>query len=164
MGFIRLQIADGVVEAARVESVALRLGNLIRMTEGMVNVSVVSVAAAAFVGAGERKPVTQAEWTASRLEPEEIAAIVWVPDQFLDESGFPIWPSVRSQLAGASAKALDAAILYGTDAPSTYPLGGIAALAGAAAIGPDALDAVNSAANAVEETGLIPKIAAGSRI
>lgn len=43
-------IAAEVIEAARAESVALRLGNLIRMTEGMVSVPVVSVAPSAAAG------------------------------------------------------------------------------------------------------------------
>jgi hypothetical protein len=56
-------------------------------------------------------------------------------------------------------------VLYGTGAPASYPAGGIAALAGAAQTGADALTAIDAAASQVEASGLIPNgIAAGAAI
>ena len=102
------------------------------MPSGVTHVPVVTVAPSAqFVGVGARKPVTTVEWTAERLEPEEIAAIAVVPDQFIDDAGFPVWQSVQAR-SRRDREDVDAAVIFGTNAPATYPTGGIAALAGAA--------------------------------
>jgi hypothetical protein len=155
-----------VISAAEEQSAVLELGNTLVMPAGIVSVPVVSVApTAVFTGVGARKPVTTIEWTAERLEPAEIALTLYVPDAYIDDVGFPLWESVRGEVAKAIGRTLDAAVLYGTNAPPTYPAGGIAALAGAASTGADALAAIDAAATVVEDTGLIPNgIAAGAAI
>jgi Phage capsid family len=159
-------VARDVIAAAEQESAVLELGNTIVMPAGVVSVPVVSVApTAVFTGVGARKPVSTIEWTAERLEPAEIALTLYIPDAYLDDAGFPVWESVRGEVAKAIGRTLDAAVLYGTNAPASYPAGGIAALAGAATTGTDALDAIDKAATVVEDTGLIPDgIASGSAI
>jgi Phage capsid family len=163
---IPTEIARDVIAAAEEQSAVLELGNTIVMPAGVVSVPVVSVApTAVFVGVGERKPVSTIEWTAERLEPAEIALTLYIPDAYLDDAGFPVWESVRGEVAKAIGRTLDAAVLYGTGAPASYPAGGIAALAGTATTGTDALDAIDKAAGVVEDTGLIPNgIAAGAAI
>jgi hypothetical protein len=160
------EVARDVIAAAEQESAVLALGNSILMPAGTVSVPVVSVApVAVFTGVGGRKPTTTIEWTAERLEPAEIALTLYIPDSYLSDSGFPVWDSVRGEIAKAIGLTLDAAVLYGTNAPASYPAGGIAALAGVATTGTDALDAIDKAATVVEDTGLIPNgIAAGSAI
>ena len=162
-------VARDVIAAAQDESAVLALGNTILMPSGVMNVPVVSVApSAVFVGVGARKPSTLIEWTAETLQPEEIALTCYIPDAYISDSGFPVWESVRTEVAKAIGKTLDAAVLYGTSAPASYPAGGIAALAGTAQVGVpagDALDAIDKAATAVESTGLMPDgIIAGAAI
>jgi HK97 family phage major capsid protein len=133
-------IADQAIAAAEQESVVLALGKVIRMGAGVESIPVVSVApSVGFVSPayGGRKPITQVEWSAERLEPVEIAATLAIPDAFIDDAGFPVWASVRSELAKAIAKVLDQAVLFGTSAPPEFPAGGIAGLAGAAQTGTD---------------------------
>jgi hypothetical protein len=160
------EVARDVIAAAEEESAVLELGNTLVMPAGIVSVPVVSVApTAVFVGVGARKPVSTIEWTAERLEPAEIALTLYIPDAYLNDAGFPVWESVRGEVAKAIGRTLDAAVLYGTNAPASYPAGGIAALAGAAQTGTDALEAIDKAASEVELTGLIPNgIAAGAAI
>lgn len=118
------------------ESAVLGLGNTIVMPAGVMNVPVVSVApSAVFVATGARKPATTIEWTAETLQPEEIALTLYIPDAYINDAGFPVWESVRTEVAKAIGKTLDAAVLYGTGAPASYPTGGIAALAGTAQVG-----------------------------
>jgi hypothetical protein len=161
------EVARDVISAAEQESAVLALGNSVVMPAGVVSVPVVSVAPTAVftAGPGGRKPTTTIEWTAERLEPAEIALTLYIPDAYLNDAGFPVWDSVRGEVAKAIGVALDAAVLYGTNAPASYPAGGIAALAGAAQSGTDALDAIDKAASVIEGTGLIPDgIAAGAAI
>jgi HK97 family phage major capsid protein len=161
-------IADQAISAAEQESVVLALGNVIRMSAGTESVPVVSVAPVVdFVtpAYGGRKPMTTVEWTSEQLIPVEIAATLAIPDAFIDDAGFPVWESVRSELAKAIAKKLDQAIIFGTDAPAEFPTGGIAGLAGAAQSGATAEEAIDLALAAVEAQGVRPSgIAAGLSI
>lgn len=163
---IPVAVARDVIAAAEEESAVLGLGNTIVMPAGVMNVPVVSVApTAVFVATGARKPSTTIEWSHEALSPEEIALTLYISDAFLDDAGFPVWESVRTEVAKAIARTLDAAVLYGTGAPASYPTGGIAALAGTAQTGTDALEAIDKAATAIEATGLIPDgIIAGAAI
>jgi len=145
-------IADQAIAAAEQESVVLSFGNVIRMGAGVESIPVVSVApSVGFVSPayGGRKPITQVECTAERLEPVEIAATLAIPDAFIDDAGFPVWKSVRSELAKSVGKVLDQAVLFGTNAPPEFPAGGIAGLAGAAQTGTTAEEAIDKALAAV---------------
>ena len=161
-------IADQAIAAAEQESVVLALGNVIRMGAGVESSPVVSVApSVGFVSPafGGRKPITQVEWSAERLDPVEIAATLAIPDAFIDDAGFPVWESVRSELAKSIAKVLDQAVLFGTNAPAEFPAGGIAGLAGAAQTGATAGEAIDAALSAVEAQGVRPSgIASGLSI
>lgn len=109
------EVARDVISAAERESAVLELGNTLVMPAGVVSVPVVSVApTAVFTGVGARKPVSTVEWTAERLEPAEIALTLYIPDAYLDDAGFPVWDSVRGEVAKAIALTLDAAVLYGS--------------------------------------------------
>ena len=119
------EVANEAIAAVEQESVCLTLGNVIRMSEGLESVPVVSLAPVVdFVTPtyGGRKPMTTIEWTSEQLQPVELAATLAVPDAFLNDAGFPVWTSVRSELAKAIAKKLDQAILFGTDAPADLGL------------------------------------------
>jgi HK97 family phage major capsid protein len=79
---------------------------------------------ASWVAAGGRKPLTTIEWSAAKLVPQEIAAVTFIPDQFIDHAGLPIWESVRDEIGAAIGRTLDKAVLFGTDAPASFPVGG----------------------------------------
>jgi len=98
-------VARDVIAAAADESAVLALGNVVVMPSGVTNVPVVSVApSAVFVGVGARKPTSTIEWTAETLSPEEIALTLYIPDAYLDDAGFPVWESVRTEVAKAIGK------------------------------------------------------------
>lgn len=70
------RLANEAIAAAEQESVCLTLGNVIRMSEGLESVPVVSVAPVVdFVTPtyGGRKPMTTIEWTSEQLQPVELA-------------------------------------------------------------------------------------------
>jgi HK97 family phage major capsid protein len=161
-------MAREMIAAAERRSVALTLGRRLVMPSGLMSIPVVSfLPVAGFVNPryGGRKPATKIEWTAQQVTAEELACVLAIPNAFIDDAGYPIWEQVRPIVASAMADALDAAILFGTGAPSGFPAGGIAALAGAAQTGATAIEAIDAAAAEVESKGGVPNgIAAGSQI
>lgn len=69
------------------------------------------------------KKTTKIEWANKYIYIEEIAAIVPVAQQILDDADYDIWAEVKPSIVEAIAAALDAAMLFGTNKPSTWPNG-----------------------------------------
>ena len=64
---------------------------------------------------------------------------------------------MKQRCAGALAKVLDAAVLWGTGAPASYPVGGVAAVAGPVVTGGvDALTNLDTALGEIEASGVEP--------
>ena len=162
------EMANELIGLATEQSIVLQLGNVRRMSSGLASLPIVSFRpVAGFVNPayGGRKPATKIEWTAQSVVAEEVAAVAAIPNAFVDDAGFPIWSEVRDSFAQAVAEAVDAAVLFGTGAPASFPTGGLAGLAGAAQVGADALEAIDAAMAQVEASGAVPDgIGAGSAI
>jgi hypothetical protein len=164
-------MAREMIAQAQRQSVVLTLGRNLTMPSGLMSIPVVSfLPVAGFVNPryGGRKPATKIEWTAQQVTAEELACVLAIPNAFIDDAGYPIWEQVRPLVATAMADALDVAVLFGTGAPSGFPSGGIAGMAGPPQVGVpagDALDAIDKAAAEIEKTLGTPNgIAAGPLI
>jgi HK97 family phage major capsid protein len=105
-------------------------------------------------GRGGRKPITNIEWSAIHLTPEEVAAVIAIPQAYIDDSGLPIWTAVRDRLAEAIAYSIDSAVLFGVDAPPSFPAGGVVAEAADAFYDADYSIAVSNAMSSVEDQGV----------
>jgi hypothetical protein len=168
-GLIPSGIASQLIAAAELESVCLSLGSVQPMPNGAESIPIVSVEPdAEWVDPryGGRKKATTIEWTASRLEAEELACVLAIPQAWVDDTGFDVWTAVRSRLASAFAKRIDETLLFAVaPVPSSFPVGGVVAAAGAALTGTDALEAIDKGLAAVEAEGLVPNgIASGPSI
>ena len=62
-------------------------------------------------------------WDKKKLYAEEIAVIVPIPEAALDDADYDIWGEVKPRLTEAFGKVIDAAILFGTNKPSTWRTG-----------------------------------------
>lgn len=67
------------------------------------------------------KQTSKAEWEKLTLTAEELAVIIPIPEAVLDDSAFDIWGEIRPQIVEALGIAIDQAILFGTNKPSSWP-------------------------------------------
>ena len=116
------------------------------------------------------KPTTDMTWDKVTLTAEEIATIVVIPENVLDDSDYDIWASVLPRINEAIGAAFDKAVPFGTDKPASFPAG---IVAGAAAAGnTQTLNAQNSLyqqllgegglASLVEADGFVPSAYVGA--
>lgn len=67
------------------------------------------------------KQTTKQQWENITLVAEELAAIVVIPDAYIDDTGIPLWDEVRPSVVEALGRAIDLAGIFGENRPSTWP-------------------------------------------
>lgn len=115
-----------IIEAIPEQSVAMRLmTKLPDMSSKTRSIPVTaSLPHAEFVnGDIGLKPTTSMTWENVILTAEEIATIVVIPENVLDDSDYDIWANVFPRLVEAIGSTFDKAVLFGTGKPSTFPAG-----------------------------------------
>lgn len=105
------------------------------------------------------KPTTKVEWESKELIAEELAVIVPVHENLLDDSDYDIWGEVSPLVRAEFGRLLDLAVFFGQGKPATWTdpalvPGAIAAgNVVAAGTGVDLAEDFNQAFGAVEEDG-----------
>lgn len=77
------------------------------------------------------KQTTEMGWSNKYLTIEEIATIMPVPDNVMEDVSVNIWDEAQPLLVEAFARVLDAAVFFGAAAPASFPTNVIAAAAAA---------------------------------
>ena len=77
------------------------------------------------------KQTTELAWANKFLNVEEIATILPVPDNVVADVDANIWDEAMPLLAEAMGRLLDATVVFGTSAPSTFPTAIVPALTAA---------------------------------
>lgn len=108
------------------KSLAMQTFRSTRMTKKQAKVRVLDVLPAAPAGGAwidgdtGRKPTLDMGWANKFLEAEEIAGIVPIPENVLDDADMDIWGEVRPRIAEYVAYHLDLAVLLGINAPASF--------------------------------------------
>nr|DAI97547.1 MAG TPA: major capsid protein [Caudoviricetes sp.] len=129
-GLIPEPVTREIMQGAIAESAVLRMGRrLANMSSKTQTINVLDALPSAYFvngeatdsGAGDAwKQITKMAWDKKKIYAEEIAVIVPIPEAVLDDSDYDIWGEVRPRLTEAFGKVIDAAILFGTNKPSTW--------------------------------------------
>lgn len=69
------------------------------------------------------KQTTSMAWENVKLYAEEIACIVPIPQNVLDDSDYDIWGNVSPRMREAIGATFDKAVLLGTNKPANFPAG-----------------------------------------
>jgi HK97 family phage major capsid protein len=134
------EYATEIAKAAVHESTVLQFGRRLRdMSRYQQNMPVLDALPYAYFVEGETgdgtggglKRTSSMQWKNKRIQAEEIAVLVPIPENILDDSAYPIWDEVMPHVRQAAGQVIDAAILLGTNAPTSWP-GGIVPSAKAA--------------------------------
>ncbi|MBQ9198366.1 MAG: phage major capsid protein [Clostridia bacterium] len=162
-----------ILAAVPEQSIAMRLmRRLPDMTSKTRSIPVASsLPTAEFInGDTGLKPTTDMAWENVKLTAEEIAAIVVIPENVLDDSDYDIWANVLPRINEAIGVAFDKAVLFGTDKPASFPsgivngaadAGNALALDGGASLYQQLLGEGGLAA-LVEEDGFVPSAYVGA--
>ena len=120
------QISDEIIQALPTQSVALRLMRAMPpMTSKQTKIPVMTgLATAGFVtGDSGQKPTSNLIWDNVFINAEELAVMVPIPEAVLDDAAYDIWAQARPRIVEAFGKAIDQAVFFGTNKPSTWPAG-----------------------------------------
>ena len=69
------------------------------------------------------KPTTKMAWDKVILHAEEIATIVVIPENVLDDSDYDLWGNIYPRIVEAIGAAFDKTVLFGTNKPASFPAG-----------------------------------------
>jgi HK97 family phage major capsid protein len=118
-------VSAQIIEELPTQSVVLQRAARVPMSTKTQRQPVLDVLPIAYFVGGDTglKQTTAQDWKNVDLVAEEIAAIVPIPEAYLDDTQMPIWDQVRPRLVEAIGAKLDGAALFGTDRPSTWPIG-----------------------------------------
>lgn len=112
-----------IIQGAIAQSAVLERGRkLANMTARQYKMPVLDLLPVAYFVNGEhgRKQITKQAWKNKTIYAEEIAVIVPISEEVLDDAQYDIWGEVKPRLQEAFGKKIDAAVLFGEDKPSTW--------------------------------------------
>ncbi|GEM88176.1 phage major capsid protein [Meiothermus granaticius] len=123
-GIIPQEYANEIFKAAPESSVVMRFGRQAQtLSRKQKNVPVESVLPLAYFVSGDTglKQTSKMQWANKQLVAEELAVIIPIPEAVLDDADYDLWGEVRPKIAEAFGRAFDRAVLFGENAPGTWP-------------------------------------------
>lgn len=153
-------VSREIVQTAPEKSVVIEMFPHVTMSRAEQRMPVLSSVPVAYFVNGDTglKQTTAMTWANKFLDAEEIATIVPIPEKLLDDTDYDIWGEIKPRIVEAVAIALDAAVLFGYNKPSSWPSAIVVAAIAAGNVvtqgtGVDVADDVNNMMATVESDG-----------
>jgi HK97 family phage major capsid protein len=120
---VREETIDVIRDGLESQSAALELFREIRVGKKQQRFPVLAALPIAYWVNGDTglKQTTEMSWANKYVNIEEIAVIVPIPQNVLDDSDFDIWAEARPKVQEAVGRTLDAAVFFGVNAPGSFP-------------------------------------------
>jgi HK97 family phage major capsid protein len=104
------------------------------------------------------KPKSQVQWSNKTITAEEVAVIIPIHENVIEDSTVDLWAQIRPLVGQAFGQVIDDAIMYGTGKPASWRAGLIPSAISAGAVsqlsgGVDLIDGFNEAFEYVEADG-----------
>lgn len=127
-------VAKDVISKVTQESAALTMLRRVPVAQTQLRIPILSALPTAYWLTGDTgvKQTTEISWANKYLNIEELACIVPIPENVLDDTSYDVWGEVRPLVEEAIGRAFDAAVFFGTNAPASFPT---SVMVGAAAAG-----------------------------
>lgn len=116
------EVSTAMLTSLQAQSVVLELGQRIPLSRNQTRFPVLSALPTAYFVSGDTglKQTSEAAWDNKYMYVEEIATIVPIPENVLDDAGFDVWGAIQPLMEAAISRTLDAAVIFGTSAPTTW--------------------------------------------
>lgn len=154
------EIIQGIPKYSAIMQLATKAPNMSRKQR---RVPVLSTLPTAYFVDGDTglKQTSEQAWGNKYFNAEELAVIIPIPEAVLDDVDYDIWGEVKPRIMEAMGVAFDQAVLFGTNAPSSWPTNILAAATAAGKVvtlgtGTDLYDDLlgeNGVISMVEESG-----------
>jgi len=118
------EVSSQILGIMAQESAVMRMGRrLPNLSTNAQRIPILSALPTAYFVAGDTglKQTTEVAWGNKWFYVEEIAAIIPISDNVLMDAKYPIWDTVKGLLGTEFGRVFDAAVLLGTNAPSSWP-------------------------------------------
>jgi HK97 family phage major capsid protein len=105
------------------DSAALATFSRVPVSRNQVRFPVLSALPVAYFVNGDTglKQTTEVNWDNKYMNVEELACIVPVPENVIDDTDFDVWGETEPLIRNSIARTLDAAVFFGVDAPASWP-------------------------------------------
>lgn len=126
-------VATEIIKGATEQSAVLSRFRRVSMSRKQQRMPVLSALPTAYFVNGDTglKSTSKVAWDNKFLNAEELAVIVPIPEAVLEDTDYDVWAEIQPLLEEAVGVAIDQAVFFGVNAPSTWPTN-IAAAAAAA--------------------------------
>ena len=116
------QVSQAMLTTLSEQSAVLSLGTRMPLASNATRFPVLSALPTAYFVTGDTglKQTTEAAWANKYLYVEEIATIVPIPESVLDDANFDVFGAIQPLMETAIVRVLDAAIIFGTNAPTAW--------------------------------------------
>lgn len=117
------QLSKEIIQTVPQKSVIMARARKARMSTKVAKQPVLASLPDAYWVNGDTglKETTKMAWSGVSMTAEEMAVIVPIPDALVADSEIPIWEECKPLIVEAAAKLLDAATIFGTNKPASWP-------------------------------------------